>query len=163
MDESRAAVAELVHAPVEAVTFVQNATTGVNTVLRALEFVQGDHILYCDTIYGACEKTVQYICETTPAQSVRFEYHHPVEDEVLVRRFEEQIVDIVAKRGGKVKVAIFDTVSSLPGLRVPWEALTAVCKRHQVLSLVDAAHAVGMIDLDLEQTDPDFFVSNCHK
>jgi len=165
IDESRAAVAELVRAPGETVTFVQNATTGINTVLRALRFEEGDHILYCDTIYGACEKTVQYICETTPARAVKFEYHHPIEDQELIERFEAEIVKVAASSQGrgKVKVAIFDTVSSIPGLCVPWEALTVVCKKHQILSLVDAAHAVGMLDLDLPKTDPDFFVSNCHK
>jgi selenocysteine lyase/cysteine desulfurase len=46
LDESRAAVAKILNAPVEGVVFVPNATTGVNTVLRNIVWNKGDEILY---------------------------------------------------------------------------------------------------------------------
>jgi hercynylcysteine S-oxide lyase len=54
LDESRAAVAKLIDAPAETVVFVPNATTGVNTVLRNLQWNEDgkDEILYFNTIYG---------------------------------------------------------------------------------------------------------------
>jgi len=54
-------------------------------------------------------------------------------------------------------------VSSLPGVRFPFEAITAACREEGILSLIDGAQAVGMVSLDLSVVDPDFFVSNCHK
>src|SRR4051794_13599504 len=62
LDVSRAAVAKLLNAPVSTVVYVPNATTGVNTVLRNLAWNPDgrDEILYFDTIYGACGKTVAY-------------------------------------------------------------------------------------------------------
>jgi selenocysteine lyase/cysteine desulfurase len=35
--------------------------------------------------------------------------------------------------------------------------------KKKILSLVDAAHGIGQVELDLSSFDPDFLVSNCHK
>lgn len=69
----------------------------------------------------------------------------------------------VEASGGTVKLAIFDAIVSMPGVRMPFERLTQACKELGVLSCVDGAHGVGHIELDLGQLDADFFVSNCHK
>lgn len=162
LDESREAMAKLLNTPASTLVFVPNATTGVNTVLRNLTYEAGDHILYFATIYGACEKTVAYITETTPASSVKVTYTYPVEDDWLVSTFKEKVKGVEAS-GGKVKIAIFDAVVSMPGVRMPFERLTAACKELGVLSCIDGAHGVGHVELDLGKLDPDFFVSNCHK
>lgn len=162
LDQSREAIAELLNAPAETVVFVPNATTGVNTVLRNLVYEPGDKILYTSSIYGACEKTIQYITETTPASSVRVEYTLPIEDDWLVEQFRKKIAD-ANSAGVRVKVAVFDTIVSMPGVRLPFERLVKVCKEMGVLSLIDGAHGVGHVELDLGQLDPDFLVSNCHK
>jgi selenocysteine lyase/cysteine desulfurase len=142
--------------------FVPNVTTGINTVLRNLTYESGDHILYFATIYGACEKTVAYMTETTPVSSIKVTYTYPVEDDYLVDQLRTKVKEVESK-GGKVKIAIFDTIVSMPGVRVPFEQLTKVCKELGVLSFIDGAHGVGQISLDLSALDPDFFVSNCHK
>ena len=62
-----------------------------------------------------------------------------------------------------MKLAIFDTVVSMPGVRMPFEQLAAACKELGVMSMVDGAHGVGHVELDLGALGADFFVSNCHK
>ncbi|EMD62343.1 hypothetical protein GGP41_002129 [Bipolaris sorokiniana] len=162
LDEAREAMGKLLNTPSSTLVFVPNATTGVNTVLRNLNFTPGDHILMFSTIYGACEKTVAYVTETTPAQSVKVEYTFPIEDDWLIAEYEKKVKEVEAK-GGKVKIAIFDTVVSMPGVRLPFERLTAKSKELGVLSCIDGAHGVGHVEIDLGTLDPDFFVSNCHK
>lgn len=157
-----AAIASFLDVPAQEVVFMPNATTGINTVLRSLVFEKGDVILQFSTVYGSFEKTVEYICETTPAESFTVQLEYPISDDELLTRFVEGL-DKVMTNGRKVKVALFDTVSSLPGVRVPWEKLVEICKKRGVLSMVDGAHGVGHVELNLGQVQPDFFVSNCHK
>jgi selenocysteine lyase/cysteine desulfurase len=149
----------------ETITFVQNASTGTNIVLRNLEWEEGDVILTCETIYGAANKTVQYICETTPAETVHYVFSQPMTESDLLSGFRKKIQDVCSGSGGKrrVKLAIFDSISSMPGVRWPWEKLVGICKEEGVLSCVDGAHGIGAIELRLGEVDPDFFVSNCHK
>ena len=162
LDGSRQAMASYLNVPVETVVFLPNATTGINTVLRNLRFEKGDKIVYFSTIYGSCENTIEYIAETTPAQGVKVEYTYPISDDELVARF-EKVLAKEKEAGNTVRVALFDTVSSLPGVRMPFERLTEVCRKEDVLSLVDGAHGAGHIPLDLGALQPDFFVTNCHK
>ncbi|MCJ1282202.1 hypothetical protein MMC26_001525 [Xylographa opegraphella] len=165
LDKARTATASLLNVPVEEVVFVPNATTGINTVLRGMKFENGDLIVHFETVYGAIEKTVDYIVETTMVESEAIGARWPIEDDTLVQRFEESIVKLNREGGGrrKVRLAIFDTIVSMPGVRVPFERLIAKCKELDVLSMVDGAHGIGHIPLDLGTLKPDFFVSNLHK
>lgn len=160
--ESRKAVAKLLNIPLNETVFVKNASTGVNTVLRNLQYKEGDIIVYFSTIYGACGKTIASLIETTPLQARKVEYQFPIAHEELVRRF----LDVVKKaksEGLNVKVAIFDVVVSQPGVRFPFEALVEKCREEGVLSCIDGAHGIGHVPLDLGKLNPDFFVSNLHK
>ncbi|KAI9816265.1 MAG: hypothetical protein M1827_001866 [Pycnora praestabilis] len=162
LDTSRQAMATYLNVHIDTIVFVPNATTGFNTVLRNLLFEPRDKIVYFATIYGSFEKTVEYITETTPAEALKIQYTYPVSDEWLVTEL-RNVIRKEKAAGNNAKVVIFDTVTSLPGVRVPFERLTGVCREEGVLSLVDGAHGVGHIPLDLGNLQPDFFVSNCHK
>ena len=167
LDASRSALADLLHVPVSEIVIIQNATSGVNLVLRNLEFQKHDVIIYFDTIYGACEKTLVSLLETEGAriglQIRKVSYELPRDGhDALVESF-SAVLRECENDGLNVKVAIFDTIASLPGVRLPFERLVQQCRKQGILSLVDAAHGIGQIPLDLGSLDADFFVSNCHK
>lgn len=159
LDISRQAAAEYLKVPVDDLVIVPNVTTAINAVLRNLVFEEGDIIVYINTTYGSCEKTIDYIVETTPAESVKVEFTLPCSDDEIVQRFQ----DTLRAHKGKAKIALFDTIASLPGVRLPFEQLTKAARAEGVLSLIDGAHGIGHMPLDLIALDADFFTSNCHK
>ena len=146
---------------------VTNATTATNTVLRGLQWEDGDVIVYFEACYGAVEKTARYVVEREKGrvEAVRVEVEWPVGEKEVLGRFEEVVKGVNEKGMGKkrVRVALFDTVCSMPGIRMPWEALVDKCRDLGVLSCVDGAHGVGQIELGLGRVRPDFFTSNLHK
>lgn len=166
-DASREAVASIVNAPVETITFVANATEGVNTVFKNVKWDKDgkDVALYFTTVYDACGKTIDFLYDfhdESKFTSREIKISYPTEDEEILQRFRDAVKQVEAE-GKRAKICIFDTVSSNPGLVFPWEAMTKICRELGVLSLVDGAQGIGMVRLDLSEADPDFFVSNCHK
>lgn len=51
----------------------------------------------------------------------------------------------------------------MPGVCFPYEKMVSTCRELGILSIVDGAQGIGMLELDMTALDPDFFVSNCHK
>ncbi|KAI1416571.1 aminotransferase family protein-like protein [Hypoxylon sp. FL1857] len=163
LQEAREAVAPLLGAETDEVVFVPNALTAINTVLRNLKYRDGDVILYFSTIYDACLKTIQSLEETTKVKGHSIELIYPVEDEEIVDRFRKAIQEI-RNQGRAVKLAMFDTVLTFPGVRFPWERLVSICREYGFLSCIDGAHGIGHLDLrHLRHVGADFFISNCYK
>ncbi|EQK99883.1 aminotransferase family protein (LolT) [Ophiocordyceps sinensis CO18] len=166
LDESRAAVAAVVNAPVETVVLVTNATDGVNTVFRNLTWADDakDVILTFSTVYEACgnlaDFTVDYHNGKVEHRPIPISY--PLEDDDILDAFREAVRGVEAD-GKRARVCVFDVVSSRPGVLFPWVDMTKACKELGVISMVDGAQGIGMVPLDLTAADPDYFVSNCHK
>ncbi|KAL4951786.1 pyridoxal phosphate-dependent transferase [Aspergillus filifer] len=166
IDESRAVLANLLNVPVSDCVLVRNATTGVNTVLHNLaitrELTSNDVVIYFETVYGAVERTLLALRESWGVQIRKVKYVFPLEEGELIARF-KSVVEGVKKQGLTPKVAVFETIISNPGIRFPFEEVTALCREMGILSCIDGAHGVGMINLNLGELGCDFFTSNCHK
>ncbi|CAC5373933.1 EGT2 [Mytilus coruscus] len=161
-DESLRLIAEFVNTETDDLVFVQNATTGVNTVLKSFKFDKGDVILCTDNTYAAIKNTCSATAELPGAKDIRVEYidlKFPIvnEDEV-VEMFREYF-----KNNPTVKLAVIDHITSPSAIRMPIEKLIPLCKEFGVLSLIDGAHAPGQIPLNLKELDADFYTGNFHK
>lgn len=165
----RQRLATLVGCDKDDLVLVGNATTGVNTVLRSLTTVweKGDKLLYFDTtVYDACSSTLQFIVDTHPhlsLQLVPISLKYPISHGAVLAALESTIAAEEERGGGKIKLALVDAISSNPGVIVPWEAITDILRKKGIISLIDAAHQVGQLPINLALSRPDFWVSNCHK
>jgi selenocysteine lyase/cysteine desulfurase len=162
LDKAREAVGKLIHAQKSECVFVKNATTGVATVLYNLAFQPSEALIYFEAVYGAVEKGIVSLQEHRSLQARKVAFQFPISEDELERRFRE-VIRQTRDEGLTVRASIFDAIVSNPGVRFPFERMTAICREEGILSIIDGAHGIGHIHLDMEKLQPDFFVSNCHK
>lgn len=151
------AVASHLGARGDDLVFVDNATTGVNAVLRSFAFKPGDEILLTDHNYGATLRTAQFVARGAGAivrtATVPYPRFDPAE---LVASVSKAITP-------KTRIAVLDHVTSESALVFPLAELAAECRRRGVAVLVDAAHAPGVLPLNLRTLDVDWYSANLHK
>ncbi len=63
----------------------------------------------------------------------------------------------------RIRLAIFDHVTSITAIVLPVQSLIALCRKHHVTVLIDGAHALGALPIHMKAMDADYYVSNAHK
>ncbi|HUP31041.1 MAG TPA: aminotransferase class V-fold PLP-dependent enzyme [Usitatibacter sp.] len=154
--EAAAALATFVGAAPERIAFVENATAGVQSALRSVPLAAGDEILITDHTYNAVRLMVEARCAETGARPRVVTLALPGSSDAIVHGFREALTP-------QVRLAIVDHITSPTALRLPLERLVPELRRWGARVLVDGAHAVGHVPLDLAALGADWYVSNAHK
>ena len=63
----------------------------------------------------------------------------------------------------RIHLGLVDAIVSRPSAVLLWKELCALYREYGILSLIDAAHLMGQMPINLTKADPDFWVSNAHK
>jgi isopenicillin-N epimerase len=157
LDEARATMAGYLGCTRDDLVFIPNATTGINVVARSLRLEAGDEILGTDLEYGACEWTWQWYCAEQGARYVRAHIPLPLTSP-------DEVVDaLFAAVTPRTRVIFLSHITSGTALRLPVEAVACRARKAGILTVVDGAHAVGQIPVDLAAIGADFYASNFHK
>ena len=155
--EARKAAAEALGASVEDLVFVENATTGVNTVLQSITLPAGAEILIIDHTYPAVRNALKHKLASVGGRLVEVPLPWPMASQ-------EEILAVVERAfTPRTALAVFDLIASHTAIRFPVERLTALARARNVPVLIDAAHAPGQIPLDIPALGADWVTGNLHK
>jgi isopenicillin-N epimerase len=157
LTEARASLGDYLNAEKDDLTFVTNATTGVNIVARSLNLEEGDEVLASDHEYGACNNTWTYLSERQG-----FTYKQ-VAVPLPIKSNEEMLASLWQGVTPKTKVIFLSHITSPTAVTFP---VAEICKRARkagILTVIDGAHAPGQVPLDMQAMGADFYTGNCHK
>ncbi len=150
-------VAAFVGARGEDLVFVDNATAGVNSILRSLDLGEGGAVLITETTYGGVRQAVRYACRRAGSEVAVASLPSPVSSA------EEVLAAVEQALSPGVRLAVLDHIVSESGVVLPVRELTALCHSRGVKVLIDGAHAPGQVPLDIPAIGADFYVANLHK
>lgn len=137
--------------------FVPNATTGVNAVLGSLELTPGDELLTTTHVYPGCRNALAHVCTRTGARLVVAEVPFPLGGE------EDVVAPVLAAVSSRTRLALLDHVTSPTALVFPIARLVAALRERGVETLVDGAHAPGMVPVELDRLGAGWYTGNAHK
>jgi isopenicillin-N epimerase len=157
LDGARAALATIVGADADDLAFVNNATAGVNTILRSLDFAPGDELLVTDQVYGACRNAVDFVAAKAGAVVRVAKVPFPFSEAA------EIVEAIVSAAGPKTRLALIDHVTSPTGVVWPIAEIVKALAERGIDTLVDGAHTAGMVKLDVGAIGAAYYTGNCHK
>src|SRR5215213_4107421 len=137
--------------------FTANVSAAINLIASGLRLASPGEILLTDHEYGAMvwcwERAAQrqgLTIRTFPLSTMA--------------RDPAEIVDAAVKAmTPRTRLFFFSHVLSPTGLVLPARELCAEARKRGILTVVDGAHAPGMLPLDVDEIGADFYTGNLHK
>jgi isopenicillin-N epimerase len=157
LEPARRALAEFIGAKSRDVVFVTNATAGVNAVVRSLKFQRGDELLTTSLDYNACRNVLVEIAARSGAKLVITEIPFPVQSADAIK------AAILRKVTSRTRLVMLDHVTSNSAVILPVFEIVRELEARGVDTLVDGAHAPGMLPLNLRKLRPAYYTANLHK
>jgi isopenicillin-N epimerase len=157
LQPARVALAKFIGARPRDLVFVTNATVGVNAVIRSLKLRPKDALLTTNLDYNACRNVVVETARRAGAKVQVAEVPFPPQRP-------EQVVEAILKAVTKrTRLAMLDHVASNSALVLPVERIVRELEARGIDTLVDGAHAPGMLPLSIAKLAPAYYTGNLHK
>jgi selenocysteine lyase/cysteine desulfurase len=144
---------------------VDNASEGINAIIRNLEPPLGssDYILDLSIAYAPFKGLYQWLGSRYGVKTLEIPIHWPVTGP---ESFIEPITAALEANAASlnIRVAIFSHISAYPAVILPVKQLVALFHQYHIPVIVDAAHALGNIEIDIgDMSDVDYYFANTHK
>ena len=157
LDEARISIADFLGADAEGIALVTNATAGVNAVLRSLDLDRLDELVVTNQEYNACRNVLEYVASAVGAKVVVVDVPFPVKssDDIAER--------VLAAVTPRTRLVLIDHITSQTAVINPVETIVRELNSRGIDTLIDGAHAPGMLRLNLAELGVAYYTANLHK
>ncbi|NBO38109.1 aminotransferase class V-fold PLP-dependent enzyme [bacterium] len=164
----RTRLAQWLNMDADGCAFVSNATAGVGSVLTSLSFKAGDEIVFHSHGYGWVRQALQNLSKRSGVKIREAQIPWPTQyrqeskieqklsEDIILEAFDRELSPLT-------KLVICDHMTSPTALILPVRKIVQMARVKGIPILVDGAHAPGLVALDLQQIDADFYTGNLHK
>jgi isopenicillin-N epimerase len=157
LDDARQTLADFLGADAAGMAFVTNATAGVNSVLRSLDLDEHDELLVTNQEYNACRNALDYVSQVAGSKVVVADTPFPISSP------DETVQRILERVTPRTRLLLIDHITSQTAIIQPVETLVRELASRGIDTLIDGAHAPGMLPLRLRELGAAYYTGNLHK
>ncbi len=160
----RRMLGEIVHADPDDIVLIPSTTSGMNAIFRSIVFAPGERILHISNIFTANKNLIQFIIDFSKGavSKVVFTATFPMTSEQFVQKFETFLKETDDPKY-PIRIAIVEHIPCVPGVMLPIARIIPMLRRYNITVLIDGAHGLGQVPINITALAPDYYVSNGHK
>lgn len=150
-------LANLLNCNPEELVITRNATESLDLVIGGFPWKEGDEAIFAQQDYGAMQEHFKLMAKKYGiANKIISIPNHPKTDEEIVALYETQITP-------RTKLIMVCHMVNITGHILPVQKICDMAHKYGVEVLVDGAHCVGHIDVNIKELDCDYYGSSLHK
>lgn len=155
--EVRAKAARFIGADPEEIALLRNTTEGINFVVNGLDLKAGDEILMTFHEHPGGFNPCNLKAKRHGVVVKAVKWPAPAEDPaVILNAFNDAITP-------RTKLLMVSHAMYQTGSMIPLKPLAALARAKNVLTLIDGAHPIGMLKMDMHDLGVDYYASSSHK
>lgn len=149
-------LANLLQVSSQELQIVRNTTEALNMVISGLPLKAGDQVLYSEHDYPFAKNSWQQRAKRDGIELIEVKHPLPASPEVIVAAYGKVMTP-------NVKIIHCTHITHATGHIMPVAAISELAHQQGAQSLVDGAHSLGQIEVDLTSINCDYFASSLHK
>ena len=155
----RRRVADFLKVDVDEIAFTRSATESLYALIGGYNRLKaGDAVLYADLDYPAMQNAMKWLAQRRGVKVVRITLPEPATRESVIAAYTQAF-----DQNPGIRLVLLTHVSNKTGLVIPSADLTALARSRGADTIVDAAHAIGQLDIAIPDIGSDFVGFNLHK
>ena len=141
----------------EELIITRNTTESLDMIIGGFPWEEGDEAVFAEQDYGSMQDHFNQIAKRYGVvNKVVSVPNHPANDEEIVKLYEDQITP-------RTKLIMVCHMINITGHILPIRKICDMAHKHGVEVMVDGAHCIGHIDVNITDLHCDYYGSSLHK
>lgn len=159
VDILRQRFAALIHAEPHEILLTRSGTESMQVLITQYHgLAPGDTVLWSNLDYPAMRTAMRWLAQRRGVTSTPVTLCLPIGDDEIIARYAQAMREAV-----KPKLLLLSQVTPANGQQMPVREIMALAREHGIDVLLDSAHALGQVDVDVQAMGIDFAGFNLHK
>ena len=147
---------QMIGAQENSIEVVRNTTEALNMIITGLQLKGQDEIIISNNAYPFAINAWFNKAQREDLSIKNIEYVLPLSDQEIVKQYESAITP-------HTKVIHITHMTHQQGHIQPISKIIEMARSHNIEVVVDGAHCVGHMPLDMQKSDIDYYASSLHK
>ena len=150
-------LSKLVHCESDELVITRNTTESLDLIISGFPWKKNDEAIFAIQDYGSMQEMFKLTAKRKGIKNKIISIpNHPKNDQEIVSLYEKQITK-------KTKLIMVSHMINITGQILPVKKICEMAHSYNIDVLVDGAHCVGHIDVNIKDLDCDYYGSSLHK